>query len=73
MIHYQTYVYKNPICIGNNIMGFFGSVEEKKEVDYFVTVAGDGLLISNDHLLLSKVKKMIPFTNQMKIISKIVD
>ncbi len=54
-------------------MGFFGSVEEKKEVDFFVTVAGDGLLISDDHLLLSKVKKMIPFTNQMKIISKIVD
>jgi hypothetical protein len=73
MIHYQTYVYKNPICIGNKIMGFFGSVEEKKEVDFFVTVAGDGLLISDDHLLLSKVKKMIPFTNQMKIISKIVD
>lgn len=30
-------------------------------------------MISDDHLLLSKVKKMIPFTNQIKIISKMVD
>ena len=73
MIHYQTYVYKDPICIGNKIMGFFTSVEEKREVDYFVTVASDGILISDDHLLLSKVKKMIPFTNQMKINCNMID
>jgi hypothetical protein len=54
-------------------MGFFTSVEEKTEVDYFVTLASDGILISDDHLLLSKVKKMIPFTNQMKINCNVID
>ncbi len=35
-------------------------------------MSGDGLLISDDHLLVSKVQKMIPFTNQMKITCKLL-
>jgi len=30
MIHYQTFVYKDPKCIGNKIMGFFSAQQPSK-------------------------------------------
>lgn len=66
MIHHQIFMYKQA-GISNKIAGFFKTVEQQRQIDYFVTVASDGIFVSDDHLLLSKVNKMIPFTNQMKI------
>ncbi len=32
MTYYQTFVFRDPSCIGNKIKGFFGPSETKKEI-----------------------------------------
>ncbi len=39
----------------------------KRRRKYFLTITSDGILKSDDHLLLSKVENMIPFTNLMNV------
>ena len=65
---YQQLIVDKPASIGNKITGFFKSDKEvKRERDYFITITSDGILKSDNHLLESRVKSMIPFTNQLNI------
>lgn len=67
-IYQQLEVDKAP-SVGNKIAGFFRgtSAEGNRERDYFLTIASDGILKSDNHLLESRIKQMIPFTNQLEV------
>lgn len=54
MIHHQTYIYK-PLDIADKFVGLFTKQEKKRKKDYFITITADGILKSDDHLLLSRV------------------
>lgn len=59
-IYKQFFVYKAPAL-------FNGFGQPKRERDFFITVASDGVMKSDNHLLESRVSFMIPFTNQLTI------
>jgi len=53
--------------MANKFTGFFNSNQGELPVDYFITITGDGILKSDNHLLESRIQMMIPFTNQLTI------
>lgn len=70
-IYQQVQVDKAP-SFGTKIAGFFKSDKEgTKERDYFITITSDGILKSDNHLLESRVKSMIPFTSQLSVVCEV--
>lgn len=39
-------------------------INSEPEIDKYLTVTGDGILISTKNLLETKIDRMVPFTNQ---------
>ncbi len=72
MLTYAQMYSLKPAGYGDKIQGFWNKKKNKDFLgDKFITVASDGILVSDNHLLLSRVKKMIPYTNQMNIECKL--
>lgn len=66
---YQQLIVDKAEGIGGKITGFFSNKDSnKRERDYFITITSDGILKSDNHLLESRVKSMIPFTDQLHIV-----
>lgn len=72
MLVYQQLYIRKPFNVLDKVKGIFIDDSKKKirrKKDFFLTITSDGLLKSDDHLLLSKVDSMIPFTNLMSVSS----
>jgi len=54
LIYQQLYI-KKPYSILDNISSLCSTQHTLRGNDYFLTITGDGILKSHDHLLLAKI------------------
>lgn len=72
MLIYQQLYIRKPFNVLDKVKDIFTDdlKKRRRKKDFFLTITSDGILKSDDHLLLSKVDTMIPFTNLMKVSNK---
>lgn len=71
-IYQQMYIHKK-FNVLDKVVNLVSDHTRRRKKDYFLTITSDGILKSDDHLLLSKVDTMIPFTNLMKVKQERID